>query len=287
MRRNAKMSEEKTIIDENGHETQLPAIIKNITIDQIALMDPKRAAQVMETRIDSLVKIRQAAIKGTQADDWVAFRDRDGNINYLLASSGATKVRKYYGISTYNFRPETPVINTDENGNRSAAIVGDAFCGLTGEAALNIMGVRVSTELFTGRGTDQDLIQAARTSLETKAVRVLAGMIRVSGEELKAAGIDVEKCRKGSGFGTSSDRAAGKVTSQEAKNLQVELDEKLTKYAGGDAIKISETLKNITANPNAKTRFAGFTSIKQLTQDWQIKQAIAKLEVLISEGGAD
>ena len=270
---------------QNGEDVNtLPVIAKGVTIDEIALMEPTRAVQVVKSRIEALETIRKAAIAATNPEDWVAFKDREGNVNYLLAASGAVKIRKYYGISTYRLRPEQPEISTDNDGRRIASICGDAFCNLTGEVALNVVGSRAADEHFVGRGTDEDLKQSARTNLETKAVRILAGMKKVPTSELKECGINLDKTAKGSGYGTGAERKAGKVIDDETKALRKKLGDNLIKYAAGDEEKASETLKQITANP---PKFAGFTKLSAMTLKWQVKQAAEKLEILMTEGGAD
>lgn len=271
-------------IEINEAFDSLPVVTKGVSVDQIALMEPKRAAEVVQSRIDALETIRKAAIKATKPEDWVGFKDGDGNVNYILASSGAVKVRKPYGISTYKLYSDEPEIYKDDNDVMVAKIVGDGYCALTGEVALRVMGLRKSDEHFTGRGSIEDLKQSARTSLETKIVRILAGMTRVSEEELIAYSIDIKKTRKGSGFGTSSERKADKVVDEKTKKLREQLADKLTKYTAGDTAKAAKILKQITANP---PKFDGFDSLKKLTQDWQVKQAIEKLEILMSEGGAE
>lgn len=263
-----------------------PVARRGISIDQIATMTPQQATQIMQIRIDSLIKIRKAAIQGTSPQDWVGFKDRDDNVTYLLASSGAVKIRKYYGISTFNIRPESPEI-IDDGGGRYASIMVDALCNLTGEIALNITGLRRAGEDFVGRKTDEDLKMAARTSAETKAVRILAGMIRVPESELVECEIDVSKTRKGAGFGKSAEREAGRVTTDEVKALQEVLKKKLVQYTGGDMMQMDEVLKNITKNPNPKSGkpFAGFDSVSKMTMDWQLTGAIDKLDILMKERG--
>jgi hypothetical protein len=251
------------------------AVKEQMSIDTLAQMTPEKALQTMETRVRVLENTRKAAIKGTSPDDWVGF-NADGNVTFLLTSSGAVKVRKYYGISTYNLRPDTPVLKVDDAGVKTAMIVGDGRCGLTGEETYNVVGLRRAGEHFTGRGTDEDLLQSARTSLETKIVRILAGMIRVPQADLEEAGIEISKCRKGAGFGTSSERKADKVTEPEVKELQTKLRNRLMKIAGGVESKASVILEKASANP--EKGFQGFQKVTAMTQKWQIDQVNKKLD---------
>ena len=276
-------------IEQEFHTKKFPMEIRRMSIDQLALMAPQKAAQVMEIRVDMINKIRQAAIRGTASEDWVGFRDNDGNVVYLLTSSGAVKVRKYFGISTLNVRPEIPDIIENEDGSKVSTIVGDGVCTLTGEETYNIVGMRRSTEHFVGRGTDEDLRQAARTSLETKIVRILAGMIRVPESELAACGLDLNKTRKGSGFGSGAERKAGAVTPEEVKTLQIKLRDNLLRYCGGEEGKASDVLIEITKAPatDKSKGFDGYRKVSAMTQDWAIKKALDKLEILMSEGGAE
>ena len=277
-----KTSEEIEVGEVFEDEKYLPAK-RSISIDQIATMEPDRVAQIVQNRITALDTIRKSAIRSTNPEDWTGFKDQEGNVNYLLRSSGAQKIRPAYGISTLNVRPERPKIETIDD-RTTATIMGDGHCGITGDIIENITAVRASDEHFIGRNTVEDLRQSARTLLDTKIVRILAGMIRVPEHELITCGVDVNKTNKGSGFGKSSERKADKVVDEKTKTLRDQLADKLTKYTAGDTKKAAEIIQDITKNP---PKFAGFNSLKQMTQEWQVKQALEKLDILMTEGGAE
>ncbi|MFH1690882.1 MAG: hypothetical protein ABIE42_11725 [Candidatus Eisenbacteria bacterium] len=211
------MGQEQDPIDLNdAPDEQELALASALSLDAIAQREPKRALEIVQNRIMALQQIRRASIASTSGNDWTLNSNPEGQVAATLRRSGAEKIRKFWGISVY---PCGDVSIRKEEKVTVAEIYGDAHCGLTNERSTGLRGYRTSTEPFIGRdgtrGTpnvgDEDLKQAARTSLETKAVRILAGMSAVSVEDLADAwGCDEEavtaRCYRGHGFGSSKDR---------------------------------------------------------------------------------
>lgn len=195
---------------------------RSVSLDALVLHDPKRAIDVVQARIEALGAIRRAALAATSGNDWTVSADKEGRAVATLRASGAQRVRKYYGISV---QPAGPVRIVEELGSDNkkrtfAEADGDAICALTGETADGLVGRRGLTEQFIGRAEEVaglgDLRAAARTSLETKAVKILAGMSAIAPEELALAwGCTVkeatDKCYRGHGFGSSESRRGGGV----------------------------------------------------------------------------
>ena len=219
------MTEHAPNVDEDAPTPEEVAAVRAMTVqsrgfslDALVMTSPGRALEVVKARIDSLGAIRAAALSATCGNDWVLMRPKDGPSSAMLKASGAQRIRKFYGIS---IQPQGDIRVLEEDGVRYAEAVGDAYCALTGEMAERLVGRRGEKEKFIGRAMSEaglgDLRQAARTSLETKAVRILAGMSGVDPAEIAAAwkisSQEVERrCSRGSGFGSSADRqAAGKA----------------------------------------------------------------------------
>lgn len=245
-----------------------------ISIDRLASIQPEKVVQIMESRMKALESIRLGAIRATQPHNWTLNRDKEGHVIATLRRSGAENVRKYYGISTINVRPQEVVIRKNDEGGYTAEIWGDGHCGLTGEQIMNVRGARGSKEEFVGRGTMDDLRESARTNLETKIVRILSGTSSVSVQELQSAWSEsvkrVEDCYRGHGYGKSSERGGDltpdalsayiKTISEAKKIPEAKLLQEATIY----------TTKNGTK--------AWAKAVSDLRYGWQIEKAIQRLQ---------
>ena len=123
------MDERKDIIDVGQSEER--AIIADDSV--IAL------AKQAEARIDAVKKIKQTALKVTNADDWV---DQQGK-PYLMAS-GAEKIANLFGIS-WGFLDPEPKYEEDEEGHYTYTFRG-AFT--MGSRSVECEGSRSSRDKF-------------------------------------------------------------------------------------------------------------------------------------------
>jgi len=94
-------------------------------------------------------------------------------------------------------------------------------------------------------------------------------------EILRANEIDIARCNKGSGYGSSAARGAQKVAEAGVEDSAQELWNEILRRVGGDTEAGSQLLREITANP---PKFAGFKTIARLTQKWQVSGAMDKLK---------
>jgi len=269
-------------------------------IDELTMME--KASELFDRRAALLAQARESAIRRTSPQDWVLFKDKGGNVTGMLCKSGAEKVADIYGIQIYNLRPLgqgsvfEPRMEKDGEEVRYYGWL-DAVSLVTGRRVESIEFGRSSSEDFIGRAAisststlvkKADLKAAMFSNGRTKAVRIICAMSNVPGEELQACGIDVEKCRKGSGYGTSTERGASSVTTDDVKETRNKLGEEILARVGGDAAAAADLLKEITANPNAKPKaFPGFDSIGRITKDWQVENAWKKLREHPTFGDAE
>lgn len=264
-----------------------------------ALQKLDNGVALFERRAEVMTKCYQAALKRTRPEDWVLFKDRQGNERAMLTGSGADAVSELYGIVVLNIRP------LNERGefapqkilrDGDPTIYGyrawcDAFSRFNGRAIQAVECTRWSDEDFTGRSVDaagkltkdpkekaaaldSDLRVAVQKLLYTKPARILANMTRVPVSELRSAGLAVERCTQGGGYGKSDERAASALTSDEVKALREKLREEILRCCGGDAAEARDLLAEITKGKD----FAGHKSVERMTQDWQVENAMAKLK---------
>lgn len=254
----------------------------------------EEALELFERRAQMLDKARMIAIRRTSPTDWILFKDKQGMTTAMLTASGAGPVAEIYGIQISNLRPidgegrfKPDRIDGDANAYSLRAWC-DARSAMSGRSIQSLEGTRSSNEDFIGRSAisstpatvkDSDLRASLYTHMLTKACRILGNMVRVPPEVLDQAWEGTKKksadCRKGSGFGSSTERTAAAVTDAATKGSADELWADILKRVGGSDEDAKALLKEITANPEKS--FAGFTQIARLTQGWQIERAWTNL----------
>lgn len=201
-------------------------------------------ADQAEKRIDAINRIKLAALKVTNAHDWV---DQGGK-PYLQASGGE-KVARLFGIS---WRIDEPQLTISEDGHFEFVYKG--YFAL-GNSEIEAIGTRESKDdFFTWSGKKSpseidrgDVRKAAYTNCIANGVTRILGIRNMTWDDLKTAGIDREK--------------AGKVdykkteVSPEAKTKLDDLNKMLMQMANNNAEKASLLLEGYTSfvNSSGKT----------------------------------
>jgi len=279
----ATIGDEPTLTEILEEQRLAARVASSMSLDRMLIRDPDRVVHMVERRMKALETVRLGAVKQTDPIDWTINQDKEGRKIATLRKSGCSKVRKYFGISTTNIRPQEVKITQNPDGTTTGEIWGDAFCALTGEIVQNLRGARTSGEQFTGRTEKEtkaphsvemsDLKESVRTNLENKAVRIMAGMSAVPVEELQAAwkdtGKDATKCYRGHGYGTSAEREA-------AINLDL-LRAIFKEITAATKKPEAELLKEATIySKNGKTYWS--RAITDIKYDWQIQRAVDRMK---------
>lgn len=274
-----------TLPDELTQEDSIAQTARSQSIATLALQDPLAVKRYLEKLEEGLAILRQVAIKSTTPKDWTRYKDKEGVVICVLRDNGATNIRKWLGISIFGYRgdpldakvPGPKVSSEKQDDGKSVTVVelwADAHCARTGETVEGIYSAIRTDQRFRGRETLQDDKASVRTYLDTKCTRILSGLRKVPEAVLVEAGLDVAACYAGSGFGTSSERGAGRVAEAGIKEGDKGLDAlkaEVLKRVGGDTDAARSLAVDITKNP-AKG-FKGFDSLDRLTQGWQIESA--------------
>ena len=281
-------------------EMTLTARAEGSLVERLQAME--NGAVIFAKRAEMLDLCHTAAIRRTRPEDWVLFKDRQGTESAMLTASGADLIAELYGIVVQNIRPmnDRGEFAPEKVKREHADIYGyrawfDAFSRFNGRSIQGQECTRWSDEDFTGRSVsaagqltmkpseaiaalDSDLRASVQRLILTKAVRVLCGMTRVPIADLRAAwqssDKSPDKCRKGSGYGSGSERAASALTSDEVKSLRENLRDDILRCCGGDAAEARKLLVEITKGKD----FTGFDSVEKMTKDWQVENAVAKLK---------
>lgn len=300
-------------IDEIERENSLAELAERSILDRLQGMED--ASAIFRRRGELLETCYMTAIRRTRPEDWVLFRAPDGSTTAMLAASGADLVAELYGIVIRNVRPvdDSGMFRPERTAYASGAYAlrgtCDAFSRFNGRYVEGLECSRRSDEDFTGRGVDAggkietrkaakvgaldgDLRASVLTLLRTKAVRVLAGMVRVPIADLQRGwqGTDrkIDTCRRGHGFGAGDERRAEAVAEGGVSEQAELLRQEILRRVGGDEPAAQSLLLEITKKEKTtKSKgFSGFKSTKQFTQAWQLDGAWQKLRAHSTFGDA-
>ena len=273
--------------------------IRDENIIRLEHIDPQAVEMRLQARERALGTLRKVAIKSTHPFDWTLYKDADGRVVGVPRDSAAVTIRKWMGISIFNYRPIStngvpePLI-TKEPGPDGATITvaemwADGTCTLTGEPVEGVYYAVRSDKPFVGSGTLQDLKASCRTGLDAKVTRILSGLRKVPEEVLVGLGVDTNKSHRGMGYGTSTDRKAGKVADVGVAEAAAKLRDEILKRVGGDGAAAKQLCREITKGDKAGADgkvFPGFETVDRLTQSWQLDAAWKKLRAHPTFGDA-
>jgi hypothetical protein len=189
------MTEEKKNTEEkkeNNMPMPEPDFVKGSEMDVL-----EEVIARSEKRLETIKKIKQVSLSITNEDDWVIIN----NIPYLQAS-GAEKVARLFGISWSNFSYS---VENLEDGHLLVICEGDFFMETRKEKlCIQAIGVRSSKDAFFSRGgklsaKDVDipsLYKSAYTNCLNNGIKRILGLRNLTIEDLKAAGLRVEKIKR-------------------------------------------------------------------------------------------
>lgn len=284
-------------------ETEIDGLIRKSTEQALSLhrnLTEKDIEDILARRAKLIETMRRIAIRQTQPRHWTLYRARDGNITAVPSSPATLVMRRWAGISIFNHRSmsgepgkatRTEGVNHKNEPVFTLEMQADARCGR--EQITVYANVR-SDDQFTGRtqrkpehggSRPEDLQLSLRTMLDTKAVRVMLAVTKITPEELKAAGIDVERCTKGSGFGSATERQAGAVSEQGVRAAAESLWKEILRRTNGNEVEAKQVLKDITSYPAFTGRdgtkikaFDGIDSWEKFTTGEKVLKAGEKLK---------
>lgn len=262
------------------------------SISALALIDPAQVENRLAAREKALSKLREIAIRKSHPFDWTLYKDREGHVVGVPRDSAAVVIRKWMGISIFNYRPTEHGIpepritseivqDKDRDGNVTgehavtiAEMWADGLCALTGEPIESVYFAARSDKPFVGSGTLQDLKSACRTGLDTKVTRILSGLRKVPADQLQALGVDTTKSIQGAGYGSSSDRAAGRVAEEGVGEKAKALGDEVLRRVGGDVSAAKQLLVEISSWKDKDGKAVrGYDTVAKFTKAFQIENA--------------
>lgn len=292
--------------DVRKEETELQTIVRRTTMDAIALKDGitvQDAERMVAARLAVIQGMARMALKLTFPEDWTLWRDNEGHVVATPRASGMARVRPWFNVSVLNHRsmdgrPGEASIDeiTAEEGRKVRVLEMQCDVRLGKDVLEGIPFSIRSDDKFIGRADraknlggprEQDLYLCLRTGLDKKAIAFALGLLKVPEAALIEAGLDTKRCYKGSGYGSSTERSAGKVAEEGVPELAKALWDEIVRRTGGNLGEAKQVLIDITKRePDPKKKddkgFRGLDSHERFTQAWQIKlaeKALASHEV--------
>ncbi len=282
-----------------------PGGMREESIAALALIDPSQVEARLSAREKALGKLREIAIRKSHPFDWTLYKDREGHVVGVPRDSAAVVIRKWMGISIFNYRPTEhgipePRITKEivQDKDREGAVVGehevtiaemwaDGLCALTGEPLESIYFAARSDKPFVGSGTLQDLKAACRTGLDTKVTRILSGLRKVPVDQLQLLGVDTTKSIQGAGYGSSADRAAGRVAEEGVGEKAKALGDEVLRRVAGDVAAAKQLLSEISSwTDKDGKKVKGFDTVAKFTRPFQVENAWKALRVHPTFGDA-
>jgi len=194
-------------------------------------------AEAAERRVEAINRIKQAALKATNAHDWV---DQQGRP--YLQVSGAEKIARLFGIS---WRIDEPILEREEDGHFAFTYKGYFRMGVV---EIEVIGSRSSRDPFfsKARGEDippsaidrQNVKKAALTNCIGNGITRLLGIRNLTWDDLAEAGIKREN--------VASIEYRGQEMSEEAKARRDEIWSMLLEMSGGDEARARDYLEKAT-----------------------------------------
>jgi len=288
--------------DIRKEETELQTVVRRTTMDALTMKDgitEKDVERMLAARLKIVQTMRLFALKLTQPEDWTLWRDNEGHVVATPRASAMLRVRPWFNVSVFNHRsmdgrPGEPTTSEIQKGDKKVTVL-EMQCDVRlGTDILEGIPFSIrSDDQFIGRAAreeryggprEQDLLSCLRTGLDKKAIAMAIGITKVPETELAAAGIDVKRCYKGSGYGSSSERSAGKVAEEGVPELAKALWDEIVRRTGGNVGEAKQVLVDITKRgPDPKKKddkgFRGLDSHERFTQAWQVKLAEKALAV--------
>lgn len=262
-------------------------------------------ADQAERRIDAVIKIKQVALKVTNARDWT---DQQGNP--YLQVSGSEKIANLFNIS---WRIEEPKCEEEPDGHFTYSIKGGFSLG---GRTIEVEGTRSSKDGFFNRydyskpkGADNkhpvlppssidkgDVKKAALTNLYGNGITRLLGIRNLTWDDLASfAGITKEMVQSKVSYNQRESNVSPAIKKPqsksnttppapegEKKSPKESLIAELSTYVQGDAAKFKAVLKELTAFGENK----GTDNIEKLSDKWAAS-TLGKLRKRTEEGKTD
>lgn len=176
---------------------------------------------IIEAKNTILTTLRRSSLALTNPQDWVLFRDPDGNVTGFLQDRGCDRVAPMWGIDIGD-DISYERIHSPEDNTFAWVCKGSGRCRVTGQAVHAMEGTRYSTEQFVSglKPIEKEVRvkQAARANLDGGIVRELAGLKSVPEQELaeawKGSWKKTSMCAKGKGFGSRQEREGGRQVAE-------------------------------------------------------------------------
>jgi hypothetical protein len=286
---------------------EMQAVLRATSMQALVRMDgltEQDVDRMIKARLRLIESTREMTLKVTKPEDWTLWKDNEGHVVGTPRASAMLTIRPWFNVRIYNHRsldglrgqPSSKVVKKSKDGKSEDVTVLEGLCDVQLGRDFPMEGIYFclrSDDDFTGRvkrkdilggPREQDLWASFRTGIDKKAIATVLGLTKVPEEDLKRAGLDTLRCYRGSGYGTSGDRTAGREAAPGVASIIDALRKSIIRRTHADMEAGKKLVKEITSRPpNPKKKgdkgYPGVDSLERLTLDWQVRNAIEKLKV--------
>jgi len=183
--------------EEEKRENNVPVPEPEILSGSSEMDILEKVVEQGEKRLETIKKVKQISLSITNETDWLIIN----NIPYLQ-SSGAEKIARLFGISWSNFSYS---VENFSDGHLLVICEGEfSFETPKGKLLIQAFGVKSSKDPFLSKGgklspKDIDmpnLYKSAYTNCINNGIKRILGLRNLTIEDLKAAGLMVEKIKR-------------------------------------------------------------------------------------------
>jgi len=186
--------------DEHMAEREVVPVEKEVLVARAEEVSVAEAIEQAERRVEIYKKIRAVSLRATTEMDWINHHGQP----YLL-DDGAKAVARIWGIDLFDIRVEKEWSRDELGDYYLIKAFGKAYSKVL-KAYVEDMGICTQRDEFFGRADgdikplsmvdEGSVIKAAVTNLRQRLIKALVGLKGITWEELKAAGLSVEKIKE-------------------------------------------------------------------------------------------
>lgn len=275
---------ERTVIGSDEYLVSVPSADREL--EKLPL---EKIIEIAEKDAALLKRVRVISIGMTSENDWI-----DQNGKPYLMEDGAEAIANLWGIDHFDIKVEKELAE-DEQGKYYIYTAFGKFYSKRLKRYIEQIGTCSQRDLFFGteRGKflplteidETSVKKAAVTNLFCRGIKTCAGMKNITYDEIKAAGLDMNKISKieyGKGA-KKVEKALSKVALEQKKEIW-----DLCLKMGGDEKAASFVLKQLTYFEDTQGNKHSINDIKKLTSEKWIastyKKAQSRYKKHMSEG---
>lgn len=256
------------------------AVPSQAELEEARRVDIETVIDYAEKKVELYKRIRTVALKATTEDDWIIQKDGP----YLM-ERGASSIANLYGVDIPAYKVDREMMEDEKGRYFIFTAIGSAFSRSLGRWVSDI-GTCSQRDKFFGtlegelkpmEDIDLTMIKKkAGTNLKNRLVKSICGLLNVTMDDLKAAGLNVDKIKK---IEYKSGRQKREATlSKEAKQLRDKLWGWIQELTAGAPEAARAVLEKHSAFKGRDDKIVTAKSKEDLTSEKWIKATYGRVK---------